>query len=432
MNRLILKIIMLVYTMIWWLLSLFIPLIFLYRLWKGKEHKKKYLQKFGVYHDKRPKGNLLWVHGASVGETRSNLLVLRKLMPKLKDWHCILTTTTVSSYFRYQHELPNNVKHVFIPLDHPMCVKAFFKHWSPNAVIWCEQELWPNLLNKIKAKVNGPKILIQARFSDKSFKHWNYYPKFIQHLCNTFSLIYCQSPLIKERLASLGVYNTVYDGNLKKIYFHNKHTQTNSSIVHKISNFVKKTPSWTALSLHQEEFKAMLKCHLRLCEKHPSLVGLWVLRHPDTMENLKKLASNLGVKVLSWANEQPIEDKQIRVWHKIGGIEAVLEQKSNICIIGGSFESSIGGHNPYEALSFNKVTIFGPHMENFNYEAKDLCSKGKAIQVKDLKELINKIDYFLTSKKAVKAVQVRIQDNKEKSTILDSIVYRFSNLVEVI
>ena len=53
---------------------IFIPIIKLnlyLRLLNGKENKKRFAERFGISSFKRPKGEIIWIHAASVGEFKS-------------------------------------------------------------------------------------------------------------------------------------------------------------------------------------------------------------------------------------------------------------------------------------------------------------------------------------------------------------------------
>ena len=85
------------YQLIFSILLLFSPIIIIYRIFKNKEDKKRFLEKFSFPAKKRKKGNLIWFHGASVGELMS-IIPLIKYYEKNKDIDQILvTSSTVSS-----------------------------------------------------------------------------------------------------------------------------------------------------------------------------------------------------------------------------------------------------------------------------------------------------------------------------------------------
>ena len=60
-------------------LILFSPLIILIRIFKKKEDKKRYKEKFCFSSKKHVNGNLIWFHGSSVGELLSILPLIQEL-----------------------------------------------------------------------------------------------------------------------------------------------------------------------------------------------------------------------------------------------------------------------------------------------------------------------------------------------------------------
>ena len=75
----------------------FSPLILVIRLIKEKEDPKRFREKIGFFSKKRLNGNLIWFHGASVGEIQSIIPLIEKF-EKNKDINQILVTSnTVSS-----------------------------------------------------------------------------------------------------------------------------------------------------------------------------------------------------------------------------------------------------------------------------------------------------------------------------------------------
>tara|TARA_B100000073_G_C23637033_1_gene534985 strand:- start:817 stop:1044 length:228 start_codon:yes stop_codon:yes gene_type:complete len=59
------------------ILLIFSPFIIIYRILKNKEDKIRFIEKFGVSTIKRQKGNLIWFHGASVGEILSVIPIIK-------------------------------------------------------------------------------------------------------------------------------------------------------------------------------------------------------------------------------------------------------------------------------------------------------------------------------------------------------------------
>ena len=73
------------------------PIILIYRLLIGKEDLKRFKEKFCFFSKKRGVGNLIWFHGASVGELQSIVPLLEKLDKNKKVNKILVTSNTLSS-----------------------------------------------------------------------------------------------------------------------------------------------------------------------------------------------------------------------------------------------------------------------------------------------------------------------------------------------
>ena len=87
----------LVYRLLINLILIFSPLIILVRLIKKKEHIIRFKEKFVFFSKKRKRGNLIWFHGASVGELMSVIPLIEKLEKNKNIEQILVTTNTLSS-----------------------------------------------------------------------------------------------------------------------------------------------------------------------------------------------------------------------------------------------------------------------------------------------------------------------------------------------
>ena len=84
-----------VYNLLTNLIFLLSPIIFFFRILKGKEDAKRFKEKFCLY-SKNNSLNTIWLHAASVGELMSIIPIIKKL-EKIKSIKKIIVTTSTTS-----------------------------------------------------------------------------------------------------------------------------------------------------------------------------------------------------------------------------------------------------------------------------------------------------------------------------------------------
>ena len=148
-----------------------IPLIkinLLLRIMNGKENKKRIHERYGKSLIKRPVGDLVWLHAASIGEFKSADLIINKLY---KKYTVLVTTTTLSAANYASKYYSQKIIHQFAPLDIYPWVNNFLKKWEPKLVVWIESDLWPTTMHLIKKKTIKS-LLVNVRMSPKSYERW--------------------------------------------------------------------------------------------------------------------------------------------------------------------------------------------------------------------------------------------------------------------
>ena len=173
-----------------------IKLNLLFRILKGKENKNRFSERYGIASIIRPKGDLIWIHAASVGEFKSASLIINILN---KKYTILVTTTTLSAADFAEKNYGHKIIHQYAPLDISMWVEKFLIRWKPKLVIWVESDLWPITTKLLKQK-SIKSLLVNVRMSPQSFNKWKNLKFFYKQLTECFSEIFAQSQLDKERI----------------------------------------------------------------------------------------------------------------------------------------------------------------------------------------------------------------------------------------
>ncbi|KAH9321822.1 hypothetical protein KI387_016461, partial [Taxus chinensis] len=183
-----------------------------------------------------------------------------------------------------QEKLPKGVICQFAPVDTPPAVDAFLRHWHPDAAIFMESELWPNLL--LAASRSGMVLaLLNARMSIKSFRRWSTVPArpLIATMLSRFSLIAPQNTNEAVHFQLLGAAPSVinFSGNLKYASGTvNKSIDINLAM-EELAVELSDREVWMASSTHKGEENVMSWIHKQLKMTHPSVLTIIVPRHPQ-------------------------------------------------------------------------------------------------------------------------------------------------------
>jgi len=385
----------------------------------GKEDLKRFDERLGKAVLPRPKGKLIWMHGASVGESVSMLPLISKLLELYPDLHILVTTGTVTSAEIMAKRLPERAFHQYFPLEHPLYAARFIRHWKPDLVLWFESEFWPAMLSTIK-KHNIPLILVNGRISNKSFRRWQQFEFAIRRILDCFTLCLGQSDEDTRRLQVLGAKKTASLGNLKYAGLPLPVDEAKKSLMQQ--QFAGR-PIWLVSSSHDDEESKIGRFLKGLEEKVPHLLTVIAPRHPHRGVEIKeKLINDYGLNVsLRSAGESITGNTDVYVADTIGEL-GIWYELINIVFIGGSLIPH-GGQNFMEPSRYQCAVVVGPHMFNFTDAMNRARGANAVIEVNDVLELIDMVEKLLTNEALLKEKRdLAYQWATSEAKVLDGIV----------
>ena len=365
----------------------------------GKEDIKRFNERVGRPKMSRPQGRLIWLHGASVGESISMLPLINRLLELYPDVHVMVTTGTTTSAEVMAKRLPERAFHQYLPIDNPMFTTRFIRHWQPTIALWFESRFWPAMLSSIKRK-NIPLILINGRISNKSFKRWQQFDFIIKELLACFTACLGQSEEDAYRLRVLGAKDAMCLGNLK---YAGLPIPVDATKKEEIMRQIGNRPLWLASSTHNDEEFKIGRFLKELQQKHPNLLTMIAPRHPNRGKEIQeKLQQDYGLKVALRSAGEPIEPQtDVYVADTIGEM-GIWYEISPIVFIGGSLIPH-GGQNFMEPSRCRDAVIVGPHMHNFTDAMNRAKHADGIIQVNDVLELVDMVDQLLSNKELLEA-----------------------------
>ena len=396
---------------------IFILIIFI-RWLIGKEDSKRFKEKFFISSDYKiqKNNNLIWFHGASIGEVQSVIPIIYYLLEKEKNYKILVTTTTLSSGKMIANEFGDNknIFHYYLPFDINFLAQRFLNKFNPNAAIFIDSEIWPVFINQIK-KRKIPLILINGRITKKTFKRWNWVGGFSKNIFSLFDLVLASSQESFKNLVKLNCKNVKFLGNLK--FVTKKDTKNLKEV---LKDYFEKRKVWCAASTHKNEEIICLKAHKRIKKIHPELVTIIVPRHISRIKEIyfECKSMNLQTQIIN-KNDLINDGVEIILINSFG----VLSQYYNYCksiFMGKSLSKkliSVGGQNPLEASMSGCKIYFGPYVYNFE-EIYDYLKKiGIAEQINGELDLSSKIAEDLKSPKTIN------NDNLERLKLLGDEIF---------
>jgi 3-deoxy-D-manno-octulosonic-acid transferase len=345
------------------------------RMARGKEDPARLAERLGRPGLRRPRGRLIWLHAASVGEATSALPLVQALRARA-DAAVLLTTGTVTSARRVAGMLPAGALHQFAPVDTHRAVRRFLEHWLPDLAIWIESELWPRLLHET-ARRGVPMALVNARLSDASFRRWRRLPGMARRLLGSFRAILAQDGETVARLAALGV-EARFAGNLKALV---PAPGCDPDELAALRAALGPRPVWLAASTHAGEEPAALAAHGALAgDRRPLLI--LAPRHPECGDDVARIVSRAGLPAARRsAGALPGPETGVWLADTLGEM-GLWYRLAPISFVGGSLVQA-GGHTPFEPVQLGSAVLHGPHVANFAPAYAALDEAGGAIAVAD-------------------------------------------------
>ncbi len=336
-----------------------LPFIFLLRLIQKKDVTswKIKMGNFDLPKNFDKSKKTIMIHGVSVGEVVSLEKLIRKVKEEFPNHNLVLTTGTKTGQETAIKKMGDVADFItYFPLDIKFFVEKFLDKINPDVILIAETEIWPIFIYTAK-KRNIKTYIINGRMSDESFKMYKILKPFFKNVLPMYSGIFVQSEIDKARLNEAGANINQLDV-MKNLKFDvNKFDvdidlNTNNSKV------------LIAGSTHKGEDEIVLRVYKKLKELIPNLKLLLAPRHITRTPDVQNLIKTFNFSYNLYSKNKQFSDNSDILLLDVMGELAKLYAKIDVAFIGGSFNNT-GGHNPLEAIIFDKPTISGPSIKNF-------------------------------------------------------------------
>lgn len=396
-----------IYSFLACLLSLVVlPVIFVIRLLQGKDvtswHKKAGNFELPEGFNKAKK--TIMIHGVSVGEVVSLEKLVRKIKETYPDFNLVLTTGTKTGQetaIKKMGEVADFI--TYFPLDVPYAVEKFLNKINPDVVLIAETEIWPVFAYKCSLR-KIPVCIINGRMSDESFKSYKFLAPFFRRVLPLYFGIFVQSEIDKERLITVGA-NKETTSVMKNLKFDVKKFDVDIDLEIGGSKVL------IAGSTHKGEDEVVLNVFKKLKEKK-DIKLLLAPRHITRTKSVAGLLEKEGLLYNLYSENKTFKGADVLLLDVMGEL-AKLYAAADVAFIGGSFNKT-GGHNPLEAVIFDKPVISGPSVKNFRDIYSILTLSKAGFIVKDEKE------FFEVAQKLFYDEEFYKKTQKETKTVFEN------------
>ncbi|MCL2331465.1 MAG: 3-deoxy-D-manno-octulosonic acid transferase [Proteobacteria bacterium] len=402
------------------------PLVRVYlalRRKRGKEDADsvRFGERFGRASAARPRGFLIWLHGASVGELNSLRGLVARIRADYPRAKLLVTSGTVTSSGTAKNL---DAIHQYIPIDVPFAVRRFMKHWHPDLAIRVDSELWPIQLDAIR-RAGIPSFMVNGAVTAKTFRKWMRHNRgMAKHMAGGFTTVMAKSDKDAMRLASLGAQNVMVMDNLK---YGNPPPACNPEELAAFRESIGSRPSWHAAVVGEGESEIIFAAHRAVLKKIPNALLIITPRHPSMKAELARTAGNLKIGFRS-DNAAPGGD--VYVADTMGEM-GLFYRCANAAFMGRSLLPDCRGSSPIEAMQTGNVVTTGPYTSTFDEVYDEMIAAGILQRVGDPSEIAAWAVSQLRGGAEFKKLQADTQKFiAQKSAVLDTVMDQLREYVK--
>jgi len=332
-----------------------------------------------AWKDALPVGADLWIQAASVGESFLALEILKNLQIE-EPIKILLTANTRQGIDILNQALPailsdrNQIQAAvrYFPFDKPSIMTAAVAGIRPKLMVLLEAEIWPGLLQTLKAQ-RCKSIIVNGRITAKSLGRYLLWPSIWPALRP--DRVLAISAADADRFGRLfGRDGVDVMANIKF------DRMAPSSAVDDEHNGIKSllpadAPFLVFASVRQEEESEVKEIVREISRKQPQAVMGFFPRHIQRLRYWQDALTDLGMRwVLRSTVSDPVSTGTIILWDTFGELMPAY-RLAQAAFIGGSL-APLGGQNFLEALISGVLPVSGPSWENFAWVGQEIIDIG--------------------------------------------------------
>lgn len=386
-----LRVALVFYSILWWLL---LPVILLYLRRRGRkdpDYAQKLSERFGRY--QQGVQNPVWVHAVSLGEMRSATPLIRAL---LAQGETVLTTHFTPAGRReaareFAAEIAaGTVQTVWVPFEFGFAYRRFLRHFAPKYGLVMEIEIWPRMI--MACRKNGtPLFMCNAQYPEKSYLKDQKGLGLRAALVAGFAGGFVKSEGQRARFAAVGMPNIHVTGELRFDQPIPPHQLEAAAACR--DALTNGRPSITLTSVVEGEDAL----YIDMIRQTKDVFFCYVPRAPERFDQVADMLSQAGLR---YARRSDVLDPNLILTDTSLEIDVLLGDSMGemyfylgLCdraIVGGGFVPK-GAHNVIEPLALKKPVVVGPHIWTIAYPATEAIEAGVCKLVPDADALLAEV-----------------------------------------
>ena len=358
--------------------------LFAIRWLRGKETRIGLSERFALGRETANADNVIWVHGASLGELTAARPLLDEILSRSSNLEIVVTMNSYTARNMVRGWGNDRIHARMAPLDYRVILRRFYARWTPKALVVLENELWPNRLSVCQSKAI-PVLIAGGRISAQAISMWSRFPGLSKSITSAVSCLAPIDEIAAERFRKLGVAPSRIGPNLllkatvelpcpeqaeyAELYRHFNHAKT-----------------ILAASTHHGEDGLILRAFLAARQVHPDLRLILAPRHPERASEISEMLINQSLPFKRRSASEPMEKDTVVLLADTLGEMALWYSLARVTLVGGTWVDK-GGHTPFEPAQFGSAIVHGPSTHNHARAFTALDSKGGAVLAIDEQEV---------------------------------------------
>jgi 3-deoxy-D-manno-octulosonic-acid transferase len=337
----------------------------------------------------------IWLHAASVGETRSALPLVNRLRERCAGRPLVVSTTTVTGREVARRDLQPEVA-TLLPVDALRVVDRAFRRLRPRALLLVESELWPGLL-RAASSVGAVIAVVSGRLSARALERYRWAGPLFPAALGQVAGFGMQTAGDAERIIALGAppERVRVTGTLKA-------SEVDVMPEPPLAGLEGRRVL-VAASTQPGEEEFVLRAFGTLRRVYRDALLIVAPRRPERFDEVERLIADTR---LPYARRSALAAAVPAAVHVLL-LDTVGElvrffPAAWAAFVGGTV-APIGGHNVLEPAAYGVAVAFGPHTENVADAAAALCRAEAGARVESAGELAEYWDGLLVRREAAAA-----------------------------